>query len=371
MITTPVHDDIQAFAAAVRAHLDDLPADEVDDLLDGLEADLSDQAAEAGDDFTLPDATTYAAELRAAAGLPERTDTPRATGTPILQRAAALGRSVDAQIRRNPAAAWTLDLLASLRPLWWILRAVVLYLFIAPFFWSGYGWMSGPIAYLFGAVQFPGIVLMTGLLLVSVQWGRGRWAPNRIARGFRTAVTVVAVLLTPFTLAALGSNLQSMVWDSSNGSSVGASFTPGLSVDGQRVRNIFAFDAEGNAIPMVQLFDQDGNPLTTIGRENGPAPYDAYFYGGGGPVPVPYTAPGASDTWNVFPLREIPPGDMAWDPFEDVKKATATEFPFLRVQPVPTDVAPSPAATTGAVPDATPTPGATTLADPTPAPVTP
>ena len=369
MITTPVHDDMQAFAAAVRAHLDDLPADEVDDLLDGLEADLTDQAAEAGDDFTLPDATTYAAELRAAAGLPERSDTAPAKRAAILPRIVRFGRTIDAQIRRNPAAAWTLDLLASLRPLWWILRAVVLYLFIAPFFWSGYGWMSGPIAYLFGAVQFPGIVLMTGLLLVSVQWGRGRWAPNRIARGFRTAVTVVAVLLTPFTLAALGSNLQSMVWDSSNGASVGASFTPGLAVDGQRVRNIFAFDAEGNAIPMVQLFDQDGNPLTTVGRENGPTPYDNYFYGGGGPVPVPYTAPGASDTWNVFPLREIPPGAMSWDPWEDVAKATATAFPFLRVQPIPTDVAPTPAPTAGL--EVTPSPDATSLADPTSSPVTP
>ena len=277
MITTPVRDDIQAFAAAVRAHLDDLPTDDVDDLLDGLEADLSDQAAEAGDDFTLPDATTYAAELRAAAGLPDRSDSAPGTRTPIVPRVAQLGRSIDAWIRRNPAAAWTLDLASSLRPLWWILRAVVLYLSIAPFFWSGYAWMSGPIAHLIGAVQFPGIVLMTGLLLLSVQWGRGRWVPNRVARGIRTAVTVVAVLLTPFTLVALASSLQSMVWNSSQNVTAGPPFTPGLSVDGQRVRNIFAFDAEGNAIPMVQLFDQDGTPLTTVGRDNGAAPYDSYF----------------------------------------------------------------------------------------------
>jgi hypothetical protein len=366
MITTPVRDDIRTFATAVRAQLDDLPADEVDDLLDGLEADLSDQAIEAGDAFELPDATTYAAELRAAAGLPERSDTAPTERTPVLQRVTGLVRSIDAQIRRNPAAAWTVDFLASLRPLWWILRAVVLYLFIGPFFWSGYGWMSGPIAYLIGAVQFPGIVLMAALLLISVQWGRGRWAPNRIARGIRTTVTVVAILLTPFTLVALGSSLQSMVWDSSSSASSGPSYTPGLSVDGQRVRNIFAFDADGNAIPAVQLFDQDGNPLTTVGRENGPAPFDNYFYGGGGPVPVPYTAPGASDTWNIYPLREIPPGVMSWDPATDVAKAQATTFPFLRVQPVPTDVAPTPGSTplpsptTGAeaAPDATPTPSA-------------
>ncbi|MFT2658061.1 hypothetical protein, partial [Escherichia coli] len=80
---------------------------------------------------------------------------------------------------------------------------------------SGYGWRSGSFSYLIGATQLPGIVLMTVLLLVSVQWGRGHWAPNRILRGIRTAVTVVALLLTPFTLIALTSSLQSMLWDSS------------------------------------------------------------------------------------------------------------------------------------------------------------
>ncbi|WP_150954335.1 hypothetical protein [Microbacterium testaceum] len=58
MITTTVHDDIRTFAAAVRAHLDDLPVEEADDLLDGLEADLADQAAEAGMDLTISRASS-------------------------------------------------------------------------------------------------------------------------------------------------------------------------------------------------------------------------------------------------------------------------------------------------------------------------
>jgi len=355
MITTPVRDDIRAFAAAVRAHLDDLPVDEVDDLLDGLEADLSDQAAEAGDVFMIPDATTYAAELRAAAGLPERDHAPASTRTPLRRRLADARRTVDAQIRRNPAGEWLLELAASLRPLWWILRAVVLYLFVAPFFWSGYGSVTGTVAYLIGAVQFPGIVLLVALLLLSVQWGRGRWAPNSIVRGVRTGVSVVALLLTPFTLAALGGSLQSLVWDQSAGVPA-APYTSGLSLDGERVRNIYAFDADGNAIPTVQLFDQNGTPLTTVGRGNGSDPLDAYFSGGGGPVPVAYTAPGAPDAWNIYPLREIPAGEMTWDAAQDMTKAKAPTFPFLRVQPVPTDAGAASAPTTGTAPDATPTP---------------
>lgn len=362
MITTPVHDDIRAFAAAVRRHLDDLPVDDVDDLLDGLEADLSDQAAEAGDTFTLPDAATYAAELRAAAGLPERSDTPAGERVPIRRRIADLRKSIDTQIRRNPAAEWLLEFAASLRPIWWVLRAVVLYLFIAPLFWSGYGSMSGTVAYLVGATQFPGMVLMAALLLLSVQWGRGRWAPTSITRGIRTAVTVVTLVLTPFTLVSIAGSVQSLVWDSSYNDHAAASITPGLSLDGQRIRNIYAFGTDGNAIPMVQLFDQDGRPLTTVGSDNGSAPFDNYFYGGGGPVPVPYTAPGAADAWNIYPLREIPAGVMSWDSVEDVAKAKTPTFPFLRVQPVPTGAVPSTEASPNATPQPTPTPVQETVA---------
>ncbi|MCJ1708474.1 hypothetical protein [Microbacterium sp. VKM Ac-2923] len=368
MITTPVRDDIRAFASEVRAHLDDLPADEVDDLLDGLEADLSDQAAEAGDGFELPDATTYAAELRSAAGLPERSGTSRATRTPVAQRLARLGRSIDTQVRRNPAGAWTLDLTASLRPLWWILRAVVLYLVVAPFLWSGYAWMTGPLAYLIGAVQFPGIVLMGALLLVSVQWGRGRWVPNRILRSIRTGVSVVALLLTPFTLIALMGSLQSTVWNASNNISAVIPYTPGLAVDGERVRNIYAFDAEGNPIPAVQLFDQDGDPLTTVGRDEGPQRYDSYFFGGGGPVPVPYLIPGGSDAWNVFPLREIPDGQVTWNEMDDLAKAAQTSFPFLRVQPLPADTVPSSTPSMDAAAEGTVTPAPTPTVGETPTP---
>ncbi|WP_144783683.1 hypothetical protein [Microbacterium sp. BH-3-3-3] len=365
MITTTVHDDIRAFAAAVRSHLDDLPVDEVDDLLDGLEADLADQASEAGEDFTIPDAATYAAELRAAAGLPER-DRKSPTGRPpIHRRLIGLRRTIETQIRRNPAAEWVINLMGSLRPLWWILRAVVLYLFIAPFFWSGYGWMSGTVAYLIGAVQFPGIVLMVGLLLLSVQWGRGRWAPSALLRGVRLSVTVVALLLTPFTLVSLASSLQSLVWDSSSHATSASPFTPGLSLDGQRVRNIYAYDAEGNPIPNVQLFDQDGNPLKTIGNETSGIPFDPYFYGGGGPVPVPFTAPGAVDAWNIYPLREIPAGDSSWDSVADVAKAKATAFPFMRVQPVPIGAISPSAGGAGLVQNGAPSPGADGLT-PTP-----
>ncbi|TFD05650.1 hypothetical protein E3T29_13490, partial [Cryobacterium sp. TMT1-66-1] len=87
--TTP--QSIRDFALAVRAALNDLPADDVDDLTDGLEADLTEQAADvdAGDaaapGFDLGDPVAYADELRGAAGLPVRGATPEAR-VPRLRR---------------------------------------------------------------------------------------------------------------------------------------------------------------------------------------------------------------------------------------------------------------------------------------------
>jgi hypothetical protein len=72
MTTSTVTPEIAEFAQGVRAALADLPAEEVDDLTDGLEADLAEAYAE---DLQreLPDPAAYATELRAAAGLPMRT----------------------------------------------------------------------------------------------------------------------------------------------------------------------------------------------------------------------------------------------------------------------------------------------------------
>ncbi|KTR96657.1 hypothetical protein NS220_01210 [Microbacterium testaceum] len=375
MITTPVHDGIRAFAAAVRTHLDDLPADDVDDLLDGLEADLSDQAAEAGDAFTLPDAATYAAELRAAAGLPERdanAGTPQKTS--LIQRAQQRWQRLGESLAANPAGAWLLDLLSAVRPVWWLVRAAVWYVavFLLMLVFSPFTTIGGALSPALVLTRNPGAwLLLLGAVLLSVQWGRGRWLPRRWLHGLAAIANIGAIVLLPFFLAIGSSALTQAVTREDTPS---AYVPPGLSLDGERVRNIFAFDAEGNAIPLVQLYTQDGTPLTTVGRDLGET-YDSYFYGGGGPVPVPYLVPGGSEAWNVFPLREIPAGqDPTWtNPGSDVAKARDTTFPFLKVQPLPDAAAPTPGASpTPAGPSSDATPAATQPAPtPTEAGVTP
>jgi len=359
MITTTVHDDIRAFAAAVRSHLDDLPLDEVDDLLDGLEADLADQASEAGEEFTLPDAATYAAELRAAAGLPERgsADTPKKRFALVADVRRGWTELHD-RVRASAVGAWLLDLLVSLRPAWWVLRGVVFYLwfFLAFMPRPGTGGILDAILTLsYNPVSW---TILLACLLVSVQWGRGRWAPFAWLRVVRTTLTVIAVIAVPMFASSFSTALTQLFvgWVDAPQA---ADATPGLAVDGQRIRNIYAYDTAGNPITGVQLFDQDGNPLRTIGGVGSSEPYDAYFAGGGGPVPVADSYPGAAPLWNVYPLREVPADDWAWDAMTDLATATLPAFPFDRVQPLPQgDRSASAAPTPGPTPSTEATPAA-------------
>ncbi len=368
MITTPTRDDIRAFAAAVRTHLDDLPADEVDDLLDGLEADLSDQATEAGDSFTLPDAATYAAELRAAAGLPERSAVERSHRSPVDALRGFWRREV-AQFRSTAVGGWILDLLASLRPVWWVLRAVVWFLLFIPLLNPprpvGIDLLDRALA----AATAPGMLVLVAFLVLSVQWGRGRWAPVRWLRVTRRVLGAVAAVLAPFVLISLlGSAHQAVLRPTEIVQTSDFSPPPGLSFDGDRIRNIYAYDANGDPIPTVQLFDQNGVALTTVGTGERQTNVDPYFFGGGGPAPVAWAVPGAADIWNAFPLKEIAAEDT-WLEETPQNKASVHPFPFASVQPLPTAVREAAESSADPTADATPGPEAsgTPSAEPAPA----
>lgn len=341
--TQPGQASIAAFAAQVRAELDDLPADEVDELLDGLEADLADQAADAGDGFVLPEAAAYAAELRAAAGLEPRAPRGRQGVSGRARRVRARLRTEWARAMREPVFAQVVAFLVSLRPVWWLLRA-----------WVVFALLQGVVDATYEIAGVPenlgGWLVFSALTIVSVQWGRGRWAPHRWLRVLRRVVTVITAAITPSVLLAFGSwlnQLESAYWNS--GAPYDAA-TPGLAVDGERVRNIFAYDLDGNPLDGVQLFDQNGSPLATVGQAGGGEVADPYFNCGGGPIPVPWAVPGRAALWNVYPLREVPAEYFCAESADSSTDATAPQRPFDTVAPVP-QAAPAP--TTG--PSASPT----------------
>jgi hypothetical protein len=330
---------IAAFAAAVRARLDDLDPEDVDDLTGGLEADLQEEAADHDGALELGDPVRYADELRTSAGLPERAADAAPT-SPLAQLRQGLrdrGDALLARIRANRELSAILDLLIVFRPVWWLLRA-----------WTGYQFLGLTLGSLRVLPTDPiGWTILIVLTVISVQWGLGRWARSRPARALRTTVSVFTAVVLLVLIPTLLNELAVREYNDP-GASTSYIEQPGLSLDGKQVTNLFAYDAEGNLLDRVQLFDQDGKPLTTIG---------SYATDGTASDPMtgePVTP--ADGAWNVFPLDGT---DAALVTGTIDGSDPVVRPPFAKALPLDADPDATPA------PDASPTPGSP---EPTPTP---
>lgn len=359
--TTP--QSIRDFALAVRAALNDLPADDVDDLTDGLEADLTEQAADvdAGDaaapEVDLGDPVAYAEELRGAAGLPVRGATPEAR-VPRLRRlrtrVGAARAGAARRIRSSAAGAAVLDFVLALRPAWWVLRGWVVYAVAEVFAGGGISTVpTDPLRW----------VVLTAFVVLSVQWGRGRWLPWRWLPGFRTVVSVCAVLVLPIVLmvTANQAGTQNTAYVDYNPAP-----TPGLMQSGEQVTNVFAYDTDGQPLTDVQLFDQSGRALNVVNDPVNTNYLPQLDAAGEQDMVVPsLLVPGGG--WNVFPLRLVASGDIdyTYDFLGQAYQADAapSPFPFAQVRPlVPVsetgEPTPSPSPTLVPVPTASASPTA-------------
>src|SRR4051794_23641314 len=160
---------VAEFAAAVRAALTDLAPDEIDELTDGLEADLTDRLSDA-DAAELGDPGAYAEELRAAAGLPHRPAARAGFASELAELRHAPKIIADAFRQFGAAHPWlgrVRDFLVAVRPLWWAFRAAVVIALIINI--TTPGW-SAPINGI-------NILIGLGVLVLSVQFGRGKWLP--------------------------------------------------------------------------------------------------------------------------------------------------------------------------------------------------
>lgn len=323
--TTALPAQIADFAAAVRAALGDLPADEVEELTEGLEADLAEAYAE---DLAreLPDPVSYAAELRGAAGLP----TPAPARGPLAQIGAQVGE-LGADLRRSlhahPVSAATLDFLVTLRPAWWIVRAWAAYQCFGAFF--GFEGDLLPRS-LFQLVLL--LVLISGSVFLGLRSWPG-WVRSLIGAG-----NVIAVLATLVALTQVPTHDDlSRSWDGSGTYDAGYGEVEGdgtgVYLDGNEVTNIYAYNARGEAMHGVQLFDQDGNPLTTsVPGGNGCLEKVAETEECAKPGAwAPTVLETGAQAWNVFPMK------MAESTFDDpttpVQGAVAQDrpAPFLKV----------------------------------------
>jgi hypothetical protein len=303
------------YAASVRRHLADLPADQVDDLTDGLEADLADALADdAGDGGDRPDLVQrfgrpadYALELRSAAGLPDPGPAAPAARPSDLSRliTAVRGRvrAAGAALDRQPWWPAVRDFLVVLRPVWWLLRAWSVYQVLMVASGSRSSWVP----YDLGTV-----LLFTVLAILSVQWGRGYWLPRRLG-WLRVAASVAAVVLLPVAVAEARNSEFQGAYDSGYDQAYAYQEPQqdGVWVDGMQVSNLFVYDSAGNPLDDVQVYDDRGRAVQTV-QDDGWGSYELPGVMGTWSF-VPATDEDDRRRWNVYPLLGAPYEEFDWE----------------------------------------------------------
>lgn len=239
--------NIQAFAEAVRTELADLPKREIQDLTDGLEADLAEKLAEEGVDFASASAAEYAAELRDAAGVaPKQVKRKAFSSKAFVQNA-------EDWFRKTSFGTSLLEFGISIRSVWWLLRAVVAWVLFAGLFYD----------------FTDGFFLLPVFIFLSVQWGRKKWFTNKFFASILVPLNLLAVLaLIPaqdMVMRQLNSftNAEQMMqnWPA----------TDGLRLNGEPVTELKAFDSNQQELTGLTFQDQSGHKIEAT------APVDQFF----------------------------------------------------------------------------------------------
>ena len=290
----PVRPDVTAFVARVRELLADLAEDERLELTEGLEADLADQVAEQGGGV-LADPEAYARELRAAAGFDpaprRRLQVP--TGRSMAEQL-DVARDLWGALVSRPRVAPVWTVLVALRPAWWAVRAWAAAVIIARLV---PGWYDYGLVWLPGVPPVLGLAVLAACLVGSALVGVGTlWPGGRRGTPGRTVLlllNIAAVLALPVINGQLDQQSWSRYSQGYDEAQWGGD-TRGVVNRGEQVCNIAAYDAQGQPLVGVQLFDQAGRPL------------DVRCYGQVDKK-VPWVL-GDVTRWNVFPLgeRDVP-----------------------------------------------------------------
>lgn len=298
--TIVMREDVESYVEAVGRRLADLPDEERADLLDELrehatsitrEDDVVDLVRRLG----TPDA--YAAELRAAAGLPE----PGRSGIGMWFRGLAA---------RVAASRWwpVIGRLArDMTPVAWAVR--------------------GAIAVWLVLLMLGDLGSTTRLLLLGAGALVGWWAGPRVRQWSQrsrvrlwarrlvdVAVAVLAVLICFDGLTGGWRQVESYQSEITVDSTY-------LSANGMPVAQVVPVGADGKPVP-VALFDQDGLPIVPADPTGGAFCADAASY----PVAIPYRDASGQVLPNVYPLRAVCVDDLG---------AVTGEAQWTTVQPSP------------------------------------
>jgi hypothetical protein len=249
----------QDYLAAVESELADLPAEDRSALMEDLALHLEALTAEDDDRplaVRLGPPAAYAADLRAAAGLPARGGSAASAAPGVRARVDAVLAS-PAYRRALPALRGAGRLLVELRPAWWVLRGYLVVL-VPCLLGSDYVEDLPVPAPMHSHVL--GLLLVAAAVAGSVALGR-----RRLPKALRVIVVAGGVLLV-----LAGAAAAQDVRDDLTGKVNAAAWAPGPEVPDETypllsrygpVTDVFPYAADGTPLEGVLLYDQDGRPL--------------------------------------------------------------------------------------------------------------
>jgi hypothetical protein len=249
----------QDYLAAVERELADLPIDDRSALLEDLSLHLEALAAEDDDRpiaVRLGQPSTYAADLRSAAGLPAR-GAAESTTAGSVQAWADTVRASAVYRRALPALRGGGRLLVDLRPAWWVLRGYLVVL--VPCLLDREYAENIPVPAPMGS-HVLGVLLVVAAVAGSVVLGR-RTLPKAL-RGVVVAAGVLLALAAAVLANGIRSDLRNELFANAwaSGPPVPDEAYPLLSRYGP-VTDVFPYAADGTPLEGVLLYDQDGRPL--------------------------------------------------------------------------------------------------------------
>lgn len=360
---------VTAYAAQVRAHLADLTREQLDDLTDGLEADLMEAFEDparpgtgeiplasgslgAPDDLptdasSRPDGAStssidlterfgtpqaYAEELRAAAGLPapQSPDDLKEIRPSLGERMAGKLRTDGERLVSQPWWPAVPAIGEALRPLWWVVRGWVLFNIVVTV-------IAGGENVFFLPKNIFGVLVLLAVVAASIQHGQGRWTVQGRGHHVVTAVSVIATVgILPVVVTA--SNHTRTVEYYNNNYSEPSPIADGVYVGGQLVTNLFVYDADGTFIDQAQIVDDKGRPVR-VDRAGGiwdERDQTSQYWD-------PATDSYGREIWNAFPLRMWSDRDAVWDDetqtwvLPDGMTGTVVPPPFVQLAPLSQD----------------------------------
>ena len=251
--TTP---EIDQYLDGVRAALADLPVETRDELLEDLPAHLAEVAAEGAGSLVerLGTPAAYAAELRAAAGV-EVIGRQVGSGTAAAAAAARLASTWDRiDLRVGPLLGYgrLSEFGQLLRPAWWVLRGYIVAMLVLGVLAGNPGLLPNAFGRnegnLLGSVL--GWAIALAFIAGSVRFAQRTRRMPTFARWALRAATAVLVFIAGINLLVIDDQIGESYSGPAVYDPVGA------------VSDVYPYDSTGRPLTDIQLFDQDGNPIT-------------------------------------------------------------------------------------------------------------